>query len=450
MVAILPAKEIIANAMEGDSPDKVKFKASDLRGILEYVPLYRNQIFVIAIDGAIIACENFTNIVTDIAVLRSLGINVAVVCGISAQLEELGNSRGVALSDLRGEGPVDDATLALAREASATVVQRVCDAFAAKDIRCASSNIIRATEVGIISGVNQLNAGRIERIDFSTLGNLLTLGIVPVVPPLAPDRNGKFYRINSDSLASDMAVGLRASKLVYLTLTRSVRAGGASRAEAANVAEIKELLETKPSEFDSRVLSKVRCAVRALETACTQRAHILDGRDFACLLNEFFDKVGCGTMIYADEYQKIRKATIQDATAIYNMSKVSAKEQNLVYRSLEEIAANIDAYYVYEMDGGIIAFVSLINHGNGDAELASLHVQPFYQGHGVGRRMAEFVKKRAREEGYKRLFTLTTKSAPFFSNSCGFVETSPDMLPKARLEKYEKSHRNSKVFIIEL
>ena len=155
-------------------------------------------------------------------------------------------------------------------------------------------------------------------------------------------------------------------------------------------------------------------------------------------------------MIYADEYQKIRKATIQDATAIYNMSKVSAKEQNLVYRSLEEIAANIDAYYVYEMDGGIIAFVSLINHGNGDAELASLHVQPFYQGHGVGRRMAEFVKKRAKEEGYKRLFTLTTKSAPFFSNSCGFVETSPDMLPKARLEKYEKSHRNSKVFIIEL
>lgn len=428
---------------KADKENSITIKASDLRGILEYVPLYRNQTFVIAIDSHIVDCENFPNIATDIAVLRSLGINVVIVCGISSYIEELAKQRNIQPSDLRGESLVDDTTLELARQASASTVQKICDVFSAKDIKCASSNLIRATEIGIISGVNQQNLGRIEKIDFPTLNNLISLGITPVIPPLAPDRNGKFFRINSDSLSSDIAVGLGASKLIYLTLTRSIRKGS-QKPEAVDMAQIKEL--EQDDNIDSLVVEKVKSAVKALETTRTQRAHILDGRDFACLLNELFDKVGCGTMIYADEYQKIRKATIQDASSIYNMSRASAKAQNLLDRSLSEIASQIDSYYVYEMDGGIVAFVSLINHGTGNAELASLHVQPFYQGHGVGKRMVEFIKKKAREESYKRLFTLTTKSAPFFSN-CGFDESSPEELPKSRLEKYNASHRNSKVFV---
>ncbi|MGC4075255.1 MAG: hypothetical protein QM760_22690 [Nibricoccus sp.] len=49
-------------------------KPTDLRGILKYVPRFQDQIFVIAIDGAIVADENFGNLLVDIAVLRSLGI----------------------------------------------------------------------------------------------------------------------------------------------------------------------------------------------------------------------------------------------------------------------------------------------------------------------------------------------------------------------------------------
>ena len=67
-------------------PKKITIKASDLRGILEYVPLYQNQTFVISMDGSVIACDNFSDVITDIAVLRSLGINVVVVHGIGAQM----------------------------------------------------------------------------------------------------------------------------------------------------------------------------------------------------------------------------------------------------------------------------------------------------------------------------------------------------------------------------
>ena len=99
------------------------------------------------------------------------------------------------------------------------------------------------------------------------------------------------------------------------------------------------------------------------------------------------------------------------------------------------------------MDGSIIAFVSLLDISEGAAELASLHVQPFYQGHDVGTHMVDFVVREARKAGYKKLFALSTKSAPFFTEVCGFTEVSPSALPKARLEKYDASGRHSKVFL---
>ena len=111
---------------------KVTIKASDLRGILEYVPIYRGQTFVIALDGAIIAGANFANVVTDIAVLRSLGINVALVHGIGRQLVDGARERGIAISDVHGEKPVDDATISLSRKISGFVAQAIADAFSAR------------------------------------------------------------------------------------------------------------------------------------------------------------------------------------------------------------------------------------------------------------------------------------------------------------------------------
>ncbi|MDP4962745.1 MAG: amino-acid N-acetyltransferase, partial [Opitutales bacterium] len=61
-------------------------KPTDLRGILRYVPMFRDHVFVIAVDGSIVSHENFANIVTDIAVLRSLSIKVVLVHGIGQQL----------------------------------------------------------------------------------------------------------------------------------------------------------------------------------------------------------------------------------------------------------------------------------------------------------------------------------------------------------------------------
>ena len=65
-------------------------KLTDLRGILQYIPRFREKVFVISVDGAIVTSENFANILLDVAVLRSLSIKVLLVHGAAAQIEIAG------------------------------------------------------------------------------------------------------------------------------------------------------------------------------------------------------------------------------------------------------------------------------------------------------------------------------------------------------------------------
>ena len=61
-------------------------KVSDLRGILNYVPRFREKIFVIAVDGEVAASPNFSNVLLDLAVLRSLNVRVVLVHGAAHQI----------------------------------------------------------------------------------------------------------------------------------------------------------------------------------------------------------------------------------------------------------------------------------------------------------------------------------------------------------------------------
>jgi amino-acid N-acetyltransferase len=68
-------------------------KVTDLRGILRYVPQFREKTFVIAVDGAIVRDDNFGNMLMDVAVLWSLNIRTVLVHGAAAQIQDLAAAR---------------------------------------------------------------------------------------------------------------------------------------------------------------------------------------------------------------------------------------------------------------------------------------------------------------------------------------------------------------------
>ena len=209
--------------------------------------------------------------------------------------------------------------------------------------------------------------------------------------------------------------------------------------------ELKTLLADKKVNLDPRIRSKAAQAAKALDED-VPRAHILDGRVFGGLLTEIFDKVGLGTMVHANDYDRIRQAKKKDAQALYNLAKHGAKSEALVLRTRQQIEQSIADFFVYEIDDSIIGCAALRTYPDGKAmELGALYVQPFYHGRGVGKKLVEYAKLRAKDRGAKKLLALTTQTSGFFQSSCGFVAASLKDLPALRRQELKASGRNSHV-----
>lgn len=435
--------------MPDNSHSESTIKPTDLRGILKYVPMFQGQIFVIAIDGSLVAHENFQNVLLDIAVLRSLNIHIVIVHGAGQQLRDLADQRGIEITNPHGEGATDAQTLELATEASAKVTLSIMQGLSRNALRCATCNGVRSTEVGIVKGIDQLQSGKVDKLDITLFKQLLDSNTIPVAAPIAFNRDGASLRLNSDHLAAELASKLNASKLIYMTTQDGLQLDGVPLTNIP-VAEVESLLEVEVDKIPERLLSKVQHAVKAIN-AGTPRAHLLDGRVFGALLNEIFDKVGIGTMVYSNDYQSIRQAIPADAYSIYNITRNGVRSATLRDRSKESIEASIENFLVYEIDGSIVACVNLQTYDDGAViEVGSVYVQPFYQNRGVGRKMVEYACAEATRRKAKRVIALTTQSSNFFIKVCDFNEGSVEDLPAARREDYISNGRNSKILYLDL
>src|SRR5271154_1434223 len=421
-------------------------KLTDLRGILQYIPQFREKTFVIAIDGAIVTDENFATLLLDVAVLRSLSIRVVLVHGASAQIQALADEQKVSASDLDGAGITDANTLKLALNAANRLTHEILEGLSANDIRAASTNVIIAHPMGIIGGVDHLFTGKVERVDTALLQTLLAQDVIPVIPPLGFDGDGKTYRVNSDGVAVAVAEALKAIKLIFITAQDGLRYNQQLIRQML-VSELQNLLQQNSPGFVPEILSKAQHAAQACKSG-VPRVHIINGKVDEGLLAEVFSNEGIGTLIYADEYQAIRKAMRKDIRHIMALIKPSIQGEQLVKRTRSSIDKHVNEYYVFEIDNNIVGLIAL--HSQPDSkylELASLAVNPAHEHRGIGTKLALFVENLAREQGVERIFCLSTQAFTFFQHNLGYSEGTPDDLPPARREKYEQSGRNSKVLI---
>ncbi len=424
-----------------------KLKPTDLRGILQYIPRFREKTFIISVDGAVVTDENFANILLDVAVLRSLNIRVVLAHGAAAQVKALAHEQNVKASDYDGSGITDADTLKLALTAANRLTHEILEGLSANDLRAASSNAIIAHPMGIIQGVDHLFTGKVERVDVELLQTLLAQGIVPVIPPLGFDGDGKTYRVNSDSVAVAVAEALKATKLIYITAHDGLIHNG-QLIRQMQVADLNALLQ-KPG-FSPETLSKARHAAAAC-MAGVQRVHIINGKEDEGLLAEVFSNEGVGTLIYENEYQQVRPAKKKDIRSIQVLTKSSVQNEELVKRTKAVIEKQLNDYYIFEIDKNPVACVALHLYPEfKKGELACLYVSPSHENLGIGQKMIQFVENKARELGINELLTLSTQAFTYFQSKAGFSEGTPEDLPPARREKYDQSGRNSKVLVKKL
>jgi len=425
-------------------PESIQMRPTDLRGMLQYVPRFREKVFVVAIDGAIVTNENFANILLDVAVLRSLNIRVVIVHGASAQIRQMAEAQGVKASDLDGAGITDDATLKLALTASNRLTHEILEGLSTQDLRAVSTNGVIAHPMGILQGVDHLLTGKVERVDIELFQNLLTQGITPVVPPLGFDGEGKTYRVNSDHMAASIAEALKAIKLLFITTNDGLyHKGELIRQMLAG--DLDQILSQKKPDMPPDMQSKAIHAVAACR-AGIPRVHIINGSVDEGLLAEVFSNEGIGTLIYANEYQQVRRAMKKDIRAIMQLTKNAVVAEELVRRTRANIEKQLNDYYIFETDKNPVACVALhVYPEQRKGELACLYVNASHENQGIGRKLLQFIETKAHEMGLTELFALSTQAFTWFSSKGGFVEGTPDDLPPGRREKYDQSGRNSKV-----
>ncbi len=421
-------------------------KLPELRGILQYVTRFRDKIFVIAIDGEILASDNFPNILLDIAVLRSLNIKVVLVHGAGSQIERTAVEHDIAISNSDGSGVVDAQTLQLSINVAIRLTNEIMEGLTQVDLRAAYANCIIAHPAGIIGGIDYQFSGKVEKVDTRCLELFLREQIVPVIPPLGFDGEGRTFRVNSDLVALEVASALHAAKLIFLSAHDGLVLDG-QRIGQLVAAEVEEVLKKQRNQLTPNLASKLEHAAEASQYGIP-RVHLLNGTINEALLAEIFSNGGIGTMIYSNEYEQIRRVYKKDVRAVISLIQQSIRNEELLRRTRAEILADIDDYWVLEIDRHIVGCVAMYPYPEQKiAELACLYVSRSTENQGLGRKLMSFVETLAKQRGFNRLFALSTQAFVYLQQKGGFMEADADILPPERRVKYEASGRNSRILV---
>lgn len=123
----------------------------------------------------------------------------------------------------------------------------------------------------------------------------------------------------------------------------------------------------------------------------------------------------------------IRKATLADIKAIYEILKEYGDKGQLLSRPLSELYDHLRDFSVYVEEDKIIGCAALQFCWKDLAEIRSLAVRPEHFGKKIGSSLMQFVIYEAKEFGVKKLFTLTYQ--PEFFHKFGFTQIDRAKLP---------------------
>jgi amino-acid N-acetyltransferase len=190
------------------------------------------------------------------------------------------------------------------------------------------------------------------------------------------------------------------------------------------------------------------CAVKACSEG-VKRAHLISRHVDGALLIELFTHHGIGTMITPASPEAIRQATLDDVPGIVQILEPLEQQGILVKRERHQLEGEIDKFFVLESDGNILGCAALYPYPEAKAaELAAVAVNPFYRDGGRGERLLAYAESRAKAQGAKSLFVLSTRTTHWFLER-GFAESDLERLPERRKARYNYDRR-SKVFTKEL
>ncbi|VVB53796.1 [LysW]-aminoadipate/[LysW]-glutamate kinase [uncultured archaeon] len=263
---------------------------------LEYVQRFNGQLFVIKLGGEVMGEKAILDsIARDLILLNLVGIKTVVLHGGGPEISEMMEKLGKKPKFIRGLRVTDEETMDIVKM---VLVGKVNTSFVASINRHGGQAVGIAGKSGNLLIAEKKNedlgfVGDISKINPHVLHVLVDKGYIPVVSPIAADKKGNSININADTAAGELAVALKASKIIILTNVPGVLDKDKKLIKRLTVPDIKNL--EKDGTIAGGMLPKVEACVIALKGG-VERAHIVQGGKHA-LLREILTREGTGTMI---------------------------------------------------------------------------------------------------------------------------------------------------------
>lgn len=287
-----------------------------LREALPYIKRFKGKTFVVKFSGKVTEeRERLISLAEELALMHQVGIRICVVHGGGKQLSELAALMGVEQTIIEGRRVTDDATLEMAKMIFAGKINTdILSALRHRGVEAVGlsgvdGNIVHAERRPPKEIMNRAT-GESEQVDFGHVGDIIQIdsrlltvlldhGYLPVISSLGADAEGTVFNINADTIASEIAIQLKAEKLVLLSDVDGiyVHAGEPeTKLSRLTADEAKELIANGTAT--GGMLPKLQSILELLSRG-VKSAHIIDGTSRNALLAEVFTDKGTGTMITA-------------------------------------------------------------------------------------------------------------------------------------------------------
>lgn len=285
-------------------------------GLLEAMPwvrAYAGHTFVVKAGGELLEDPRWLDaLARDVAVLRRLAVRVVLVHGGGPQLDRAAEASGVVSERVAGRRITSPALIALALaewrgKLSAAVVEAIARqgeqavGLAGFDgglvVAERRPSAVVTDDHGDRQTVDYGLVGDITRVQTAVLEAVFSAGAIPVITPLAAGPQGIVLNVNADTVATELAIALGATKVVF-----STRVAGILRDpdDARSVATQLTVDDLDAMERSGAIRGGMRPKVAAIRRALAggvPRVHVVDGRRPGAILEEVLTSEGVGTLV---------------------------------------------------------------------------------------------------------------------------------------------------------
>ncbi|HMP01063.1 MAG TPA: acetylglutamate kinase [Gemmatales bacterium] len=283
-------------------------KAGVLIEALPYIRSFRDKVTVIKLGGSVMEDAGaLRDLLQDVVFMETVGMRPVLVHGGGKAIDRAMAAAGITPKKVQGRRVTDEETLrivmrVLQEEINADIVRQIEELGGqAVPLHTGPLQALFGRPIMLTDDEGQpLDLGRVGQVTWVNrplIENYTRAGVVPVLPCIALDEQGRGLNINADTAAAAVAIYLQAEKLVLLTDTPGIlneRGDPESLIHSLDAPRCRELVGA--GVIDSGMLPKVEACLDSLR-AGVKKTHVIDGRLRHSLLLEIYTPEGVGTEI---------------------------------------------------------------------------------------------------------------------------------------------------------